>query len=67
MGALPDETEIDVLTSLRNYSLPEFVKLFDFLLQQVKTKVLENDAHEDRTLEQVMIILSKAADAYYSL
>ena len=41
MGSLPDETVIKMLTGMKNISVPDFVKLFDFLLQQAKAKVLE--------------------------
>ena len=31
--------------------MPDFVKLFDFLLQQTKTETLHADTHEGNTLE----------------
>ena len=43
VGSSPYETVIVVLTSLTNCSVPAFVKLFDFLLQQAKVKALEAD------------------------
>ena len=51
MGALPYETVIDVLMGLTNDSLPNFVKLHDFLLQQAKAKALDTDTHERNSLE----------------
>ena len=67
MAALPYEKVIDMLTGLTNCSVPEFVKLFDFLLEEAKVKALDPGAHKGNTLEQVKIILSKAVDAYHSL
>ena len=67
MSSLPDETVIDVHTDLANSSVPDFVKLLDFLLQQAKAKALDTDTHEGSILEQDKNILSKAFDAYYSL
>ena len=49
-----------MLTCPTNLSVPNFVKLFDFLLQLV------TDTHEVNTLEQVETNLSKAVDAYHS-
>ena len=66
MGALTYETVIDVLTDLTNSSVPNFVKLFDFLIQQVKVKALDTDTHQGNTLEQVTVILSKAVDASFA-
>ena len=56
VDALPYETVIDVLTGLTNCSLPDFVKLFDFHLQQAKVKAIDTDTHEGNTPEQVKII-----------
>ena len=53
-----------MLTGLINCSVPDFVKLFDLLLQQGKAKALDNDIHEGSMLEQVKTILSKAVYAY---
>ena len=64
MGDLPNEKVNDVLTSLTNSSMPD---LFDILLQLAKTKALDTDTYEGRTLEQVKTILSVAADAHHSL
>ena len=69
VNALPEETVVDILTGLTRCSVPEFNKLFDFLLQGARTSVLDIDgmsSHDD-TLEQVKIILSKAVDAYHAL
>ena len=65
VGALLYEIVIDVLTCLTNCSIPDFVKLFDFLLQQCKSKAFDTDTHERNTLEQVKIILSLAVDAHH--
>ena len=46
LGTLPYETVVDVLTGLTNCSVPDFVKLFDFLLQQAKVKALNADTQE---------------------
>ena len=46
VGDLPYETVIDVLTGLTNCSVPDLVKLFDFLLQQAKMKALDTDMKE---------------------
>ena len=61
------ETKINVLTGLTNYSVSDFVKLFEFFLQKANTKALDNDTHEGNTLEQVKTILSKAVDAHHCL
>ena len=58
---------VDVLTGLTNCSVPDFAKMFDFLLQQVKARALDTDTHESSTLEEVKTILSKTVDAYHSL
>ena len=67
VDVLPNETVINLLTGLINFSVPDFVKLFDFLLQQAKAKVLDTDTHERDTFEQVKTFLSKAVDADPSL
>ena len=51
VGALPYETVINVLMGLTNYSLPNFVKLCHFLLQQTKAKAIDTDTHERNSLE----------------
>ena len=58
---------IDMLMGLTNYSLPDFVKLFNFLLQWAQPKDLDTGTHEWNTLEQVKTILRKAVDAIGSL
>ena len=67
VGALPYKRLTDVLTGLTNWSVPDFVRLFNFLLQQAKMKALDTDAHAVNMLEQVKAILSKSVDAYNSL
>ena len=67
VDALPYKTVIDVLTGLTNCSIPDFVKLFHFLLQYTKAKALGTDTHGGNMLEQIKTILSKAVDAYHSL
>ena len=66
VGSLSDETVIDILTSLTNYSLPDFAKLFNFLLQQARIKALGTDTHENSTLKEVKTIVSKDVDACHS-
>ena len=66
VGSSTDETVIDVLTGVMNFSVPDFVNLFDFLLK-VKTKAHDIDAHEGRAHELFKIISIKAVDAYHSL
>ena len=56
VGALSYKTVIDVLTGLINFSVPDFGKLLDYLLQQAKVKALDTDTHEGNLLEQVMAI-----------
>ena len=67
MKWVPYETVIDVPTGLTNCSVPDFAKLFDFLLQQAMVKALDNDTHEGNMLQQVKAILSIAVDACHSL
>ena len=43
MNALPEETTVDILTGLTNCSVPEFTKLFDFVLQAKKLGSLDDD------------------------
>ena len=66
MGALTYEMVIDVLTGLANCSIPDFVKLFDYLFQHAKVKALDTDTHEGNALEQIKAILSKDVDAYHT-
>ena len=56
-----------MLTCLTNCLVPDFPKLFEFLLQQTKAKALDTDNHEGNTFEQVKTILSKVVDAYHSV
>ena len=49
MGALTCEMVIDVLTGLTNCSIPDFMKLFDFFLQQAKVKAIDTNTHEENT------------------
>ena len=56
-----------MLKGLTIYSVSDFVKLFDFFLQQDKLKALGIDTHKGSILQQVKTILSKAFDAYHSL
>ena len=58
-SAITYETVIDVLMSLTNCSVSDFVKLFDFLLQQTKVKCLDTDNHEGNMLELVKAILRR--------
>ena len=68
VNALPDETVVDVLEGLTNCSVPDFTKLFDFLLQAARVNALELDeANKGDTLAQVKEIMSKAVDAYHAL
>ena len=67
VDALPYKTVIDELTGLTNCSVPDFVKLFDFLFQQNKMKALNTDTHEGNTLGHIKTILNKAVVAYHSL
>ena len=67
VGLLTYQTVIEVLTGLRNCSVPDFVKLFDFLLQQAKVEALDTDSHTGNILKQIKAILSKAVDVYQSL
>ena len=69
VNALPEETEVDILTGLTCCSVPEFTKLFDFLLQGARSNALDiyGMISQDDTLAQVKIILSKAVDAYHAL
>ena len=57
------------MTGLMRCSVPEFTKLFDFLLQGARANALDIDgmSSQDDTLAQVKIILSKAVDAYHAL
>ena len=59
VGVLTYETLIDVPTGLTNYSVPDCVKLFDFLLHQAKVKALDADTHEGNIFKQINAILSK--------
>ena len=43
VGALPEETVIDILSGLTHCSVPEFTKLFDFLLQNARAMALDID------------------------
>ena len=61
------ETMIDMLIVLTNCSVLDFVKLFDFLLQQAKVKTIKIVTHEGNILKQIKAILSKAVDADNSL
>ena len=66
--ALPDETIVDVLTGLTNCSVPEFTKLFDFLLQAARVEALDiNATSSGDTLKSIKDIMSKAVDAYHAL
>ena len=67
VGALTYETVVDVSTSMTNSSVPDFVKMFDFFLQQANVKALDTVTHEGNTLEKTKAILSKAVDANHSL
>ena len=69
VNALPDETVVDVLTGLTNCSVPEFTKLFDYLLQGARVNALDmnGDLTGDDTLTQIKNIMSKAVDAYHAL
>jgi hypothetical protein len=70
VNALPDETVVDILEGLTNCSVPEFTKLFDFLLQAARADALDLnnlDEESDDTLGQVKHILSKAVDSYHAL
>ena len=67
MGALKDETMIDVLTGLTNCLVHNFVKLFFFLLLQAKLKSLNADTHESKKCEQLRTIMNNAVSAYHSL
>ena len=62
LGGLTYEKVIDVITGLTICSVPDFVKLFDFLLQQAKVKAVDIDTHEGNILKQIEEILSKAVD-----
>ena len=67
-NALPSETVVDVLTGLTRCSVPEFTKLFDYMLQQARAASLELDYVSDEdTLDQVKAIMSKAVDSYHAL
>ena len=46
VGALTYKMVVDVLTGLTNCSVPDFVMLFGFFLQQVKLSVLDTDTCE---------------------
>ena len=63
MGASPYEIVIDVLTGLTNCLVWDFMKLFDFILQQAKVNALSTNTHERNMLEHVKEKLSKAIDA----
>ena len=66
--ALPDETIVDVLNGLTNCSVPEFTKLFDFLLQAARVEALDlNAGSNGDTLKSIKDITSKAVDAYHAL
>ena len=69
VNALPEETVVDILTGITRCSVPEFTKLFNFLLQDARENALDIDgiSSQDDTLAQVKIILSKAVDAYHAL
>ena len=67
VSVLTYEIVVDVLTGLTNCSVPDIVKLFNFLLQQAKMKALDTVTHEGNTLEQIKVILSKAVDVCHSL
>lgn len=68
VGALPEETVVDVLEGLTNCSVPDFTKLFDFLLQAARVNALDLDeANKGDTLAQVKQIMAKAVDAYHAL
>ena len=43
VNALPEETVFDILTGLTRCSVPEFTKLFDFLLQGTRSNALDID------------------------
>ena len=58
---------IDVLTGLTYCSVPDFGKLFDFLLPQANVKTLDTDTHGGNKLEQVKAIVGKVVDAYHRL
>ena len=67
VSALPFETVVGVPAGLTDCFMPDFLMLFDFLLQQAKTKALDTDIHEGGTVEQVKIILSETVDVYHNL
>ena len=54
VNALPDKTIVDVLDGLTNFLVPEFTKLFGFLLQSAIVNSLDLDeAKNSDTLAQV--------------
>ena len=68
VGALPEETVIDIMSGLTHCSMPEFTQLFDCLLQNARAMTLNiDDKSEGDTLTQIKMILSKAVGAYHSL
>ena len=52
-----------MLIGLTNFSVHDFMKLFDFLLQQAKANALDTETQKKHTLEQVKTILKKAVSA----
>jgi len=68
VNALPDETVVDVLEGLTHCSVPEFTKLFDFLLQAARVDALDLDnATKGDTLSKVKEIMNKAVESYHAL
>ena len=68
VNALPDETVVDILTGLTRCSVPEFTKLFDFVLQGARADALDLGINSGGdTLADIKIILAKAVDAYHAL
>ena len=68
IGALPEETAVDILTRLVNCSVPELTKLFDLMLQAACVDVLDLNADpNDNTLLQIKMIMTNAVDVYHAL
>lgn len=62
-------TTVDILTGLTNCSVPEFTKLFDFVLQAKKLGSLDDDDNtiSSGTLDDIKRIMTRAVEAYHSL
>ena len=55
VNTLPEETVVEIFMGLTRCSVPEFTKLFDFLLQGARVNALDIDgmSSQDDTLAQV--------------